>query len=123
MLLEWRASGKSYNEMINNFIWYWDNKKSDSYIYVGTKWGEITSPYEDGFRDLYIDLSKKTPSQKINIAIIRIKEEQDFIDYKLVPYVEILNDLELNFRDKPNYEYVRGLFREIAIKNKIMFDF
>jgi len=31
--------------------------------------------------------------------------------------------LELNFRDKPNYEYVRGLFREIAIKNKIMFDF
>ena len=31
--------------------------------------------------------------------------------------------LELNFRDKPNYEYVRGLFREMAIKNKILFDF
>ncbi len=106
MLLEWRASGKSYIEMINSFIWYWDNKKTDSYIYVGTKWGEITSPYEDGFRELYIDLSKKTPSQKINIAIIRIKEEQDFVDYQLMPYVEILNDLELiepGFYDKIKY--------------------
>lgn len=107
MLLEWRASGKSYHEMINNFIWYWDNKEKDSYIYVGTKWGEITSPYtKEGFRDLYIDLSKKTASQKINIAIIRIKEEQDFIDYKLMPYIEILNDLELieeNFYNKIKY--------------------
>jgi len=101
MFLSWRASGKSYSEIINNFIWYWENKKQDSYIYVGTKWGEIPSPYEKGFRDLYIDLSKniddspRTDAQKINIAIIRIKEEQDFVDYKLMPYVEILNDLEL----------------------------
>lgn len=106
MLLGWRASGKSYNEMIKNFIWHWNNKKQDSYIYVGTKWGEITSPYKEGFRELYIDLSKKTDSQKINIAIIRIKEEQDFIDYKLMPYIEILNDLELikeNFYNQIKY--------------------
>ncbi len=106
MLLEWRALGKSYSEMINSFIWYWDNKKTDSYIYVGTKWGEMTSPYNEGHRELYIDLSTKSPSQKINIAIIRIKEEQDFVDYQLIPYVEILNDLELiepSFYDRIKY--------------------
>lgn len=106
MFLEWRTSGTSYSEMINKFIWYWDNIKGDPYIYVGSRWGEITSPYQDGFRELYIDLSRKTPSEKINIAILRIKEEQDFIDFNLMPYVEILNDLELiesSFYDKIKY--------------------
>jgi len=104
--LEWRASGRSYNEMINNFIWYWDNIKEDSYIYVGSGRGEITSPYKEGNQELYIDLSEKTPSQKVNIAILRIKEEQDFIEFNLMPYIEILNDLELlqaNFYDKIKY--------------------
>jgi hypothetical protein len=32
-------------------------------------------------------------SQKVNVAILRIKEEQDFVDYKLMPYVEILKQL------------------------------
>lgn len=112
MFLEWRASGKSYNEMINNFLWYWKNKKTDPYIYVGISWGEITSPYKEGSGLLYIDLSKNTDGsirsekQKINIAIIRIKEEQDFVDFKLMPYVEILNDLQLmesNFYDNIKY--------------------
>ena len=106
MFLEWRTSGTSYSEMINKFIWYWENVKEDPYIYVGSRWGEITSPYQDGFRELYIDLSRKTPSEKINIAILRIKEEQDFIDFNLMPYVEILNDLELvesSFYDKIKY--------------------
>lgn len=106
MFLEWRTAGTSYSEMINKFIWYWENVKEDPYIYVGTRWGEITSPYQEGFRELYIDLSRKTQSDKINIAILRIKEEQDFIDFNLMPYVEILNDLELiesNFYDKIKY--------------------
>jgi hypothetical protein len=105
MFLEWRSSGTSYNEMINQFIRYW-NKKDNSYIYVGTKWGEITSPYNDGVLNSYIDLSEKTLSQKVNVAILRIKEEQDFVDYKLMPYVEILNDLTLiesKFYDKIKY--------------------
>jgi hypothetical protein len=74
--------------------------------YVGTKWGEITSPYNDRVLNSYIDLSEKTLSQKVNIAILRIKEEQDFVDYKLMPYVEILNDLTLiesKFYDKIKY--------------------
>lgn len=106
MFLEWRTSGTSYSEMINKFIWYWDNVKQDPYIYVGSRWGEIPSPYQDGFKELYIDLSEKSFSDKINIAILRIKEEQDFIDFNLMPYVEILNDLQLiesSFYDRIKY--------------------
>lgn len=105
-LLAWRAAGISYSKMINNFVWYWDNIKDDLFIYVGTRWGEIESPYRDGFKKLYIDLTNKTKSQKINIAIIRIKEEQDFIDYKLMPYIEVLSDLgliEQSFYDRVKY--------------------
>ncbi|RXK00434.1 hypothetical protein CRU98_04560 [Arcobacter sp. CECT 8986] len=104
--LEWRASGTSYREMINNFLWYWENVKEDSIIYVGTRWGEITSPYQEGSRELYINLSNKSDAQKVNIAILRVKEEQDFVDFNLMPYVEILNDLDLiesNFYDKIKY--------------------
>ena len=31
----------------------------------------------------------------INLAIVRIKEEQDFLDNVLLKYIEVLNDLEL----------------------------
>ena len=106
MFLEWRASGKSYNEMISSFKWYWNSKKEDSYIYVGTKWGEETSPYKEGFREMYIDLSKKSEGEKTNIAIIRVQEEQNYVDYKLMPYVEILNDVKLveeNFYNRIKY--------------------
>jgi hypothetical protein len=72
MFLEWRSSGTSYNEMINQFIRYW-NKKDNSYIYVGTKWGEITSPYNDGVLNSYIDLSEKTLSQKVNDILVNLK--------------------------------------------------
>lgn len=104
--LNWRTSGTSYNEMINNFLWYWNNIKEDPFIYVGSRWGEIPSPYQEGFRELYIDLSDKDEGQKVNIAILRIKEEQDFVDFNLMPYIEILNDLELiqnSFYDKIKY--------------------
>ena len=42
---------------------------------------------------------------------------------KVVYFCSFLLILELNFKDKPNYEYIRGLFREMAIKNQILFDF
>lgn len=32
---------------------------------------------------------------KFNLAIVRIKEEQDFIDNTLIKYVEVLHDLDL----------------------------
>jgi len=106
MFLDWRTSTTSYKIMINQFLWYWNTLDSDNKkIYVGSRWGECKFRSTD-FIENYIDLNKKNNSQKVNIAILRIREEQDFVDYKLMPYVEILNDLELikeNFYNQIKY--------------------
>ena len=53
----------------------------------------------------YIDLRKNKSSQRVNSAIIRIKEEQDFVEYNLMKYVEVINDLDL--LDTAFYEQIK----------------
>lgn len=90
MLLDWRIKGTSYAEMINNFLRYWEERE-DKLVFVG-KWGDLGR--DDPFRTNWVDISKKTYAERINLAIVRIKEEQDFVDNFLIKFVETLNDLE-----------------------------
>ena len=93
MMFGWRAENKSYSEMIGLFVGYWwrlFQTNRDCIIYVG-KWGDIcrlgsTVPHYTRLRD-------KNRTQVVNLAIVRIKEEQDFIDNVLIKYVEVLHDL------------------------------
>lgn len=90
MLIDWKINGASYAEMIRNFIRYWDETDNDE-VYVG-KWGEIER--DGNFRKSWVNIREKNYSEKVNLAIVRIKEEQDFVDNYLLKYVEVLNDLE-----------------------------
>ena len=45
-----------------------------------------------GFKPLWTDIRYKDQTQLINLAIVRIKEEQDFIDNTIMKFVEVLND-------------------------------
>lgn len=104
MFLDWRSRGSSYKEMIANFVNYWESK-DDKITYVGSRWGEIKYSSAN-FRDLYVDLSQKSHSELVNLAIVRTKEEQDLVDNIFIKYVEVLNDLELiepDLRDKIKY--------------------
>jgi len=77
MLLDWRAQNKSYSETISLFIRYWGNlyqRNQDSIIYVG-KWGDIKR-YGSNFAH-YTKLKDKDRTKLVNLAIVRIKEEQD----------------------------------------------
>lgn len=95
MLLRWRASNKSYSEMIMLFVGYWRTllqSNRNAIIFVG-RWGDL-----DAFgshNTPYTALAGKTRSQVINLAIVRIKEEQDFIDNDIIRFVETLNDLDM----------------------------
>lgn len=105
MFISWRAEATPYPLMINNFLFYWGRKQSSGQgiIYVGSKWGEIP---QGGFSNLYVDLTKKNNSEKINLAIAKIKEEQEFIDFNILKYIEILNELNLideDFFNKVKY--------------------
>lgn len=95
MFLDWRIEGTSYREMIASFLSYWnkiiDSDELDNLVYVG-KWGDKT---REGFRALWVDMSEKKVPEKVNLAIVRIKEEQDFLDNIIIKYIEVLNDLGL----------------------------
>lgn len=102
MFIDWRSRGTVYSVMINNFINHWNNIQDD--VYIGKTWGE--KKRGGGFRNLYVDMTQKSNEQKINLAIAKIKEEQDFVDFHIMKYVEVLNALELideSFYDRVKY--------------------
>ena len=95
MMFEWRVKNKSYAEMISLFVGYWHQlykKDRNVMVYVG-KWGDIKRPGSNVAR--YTKFVGKNRTQVVNLAIVRIKEEQDFIDNTLIKYVEVLHDLDL----------------------------
>lgn len=104
MVLEWRTTGSSYKQMIGKFTSYW-KKLTNPIIYAGGKWGEISYD-ENTYKTLYIDLRTKSDAERVNIAILRIKEEQDYVDNNLIKYIEIVNELglvEADFYERLKY--------------------
>lgn len=92
MLIEWRIRNLSLTEMINYIIYYWNNlPPNDSLVYVG-RWGDEA---REGFKKYWVNIKNKTNSEKVNLAIVRLKEEYDFIDNELIKYIEVLKALNL----------------------------
>jgi hypothetical protein len=106
--LTWKMEGSSYSKMISSYLSYWEKRESeyhDPIIYVGSAWGEIKRN-DNEILSSYVDIRNKSRSERVNLAIVKIKEESDFIEYKLLKYVEILNDLsmlDVNFYEKIKY--------------------
>ncbi|MFA6077314.1 MAG: DEAD/DEAH box helicase [Candidatus Paceibacterota bacterium] len=95
MFVNWRSQGSPYPLMINRFLSYWKRRVTDgeALIYIGPKWGEEVRG--DGYRKLYVNMRQKNDAQMINLAIAKIKEEQEFVDFNILKYLEILTELEL----------------------------
>lgn len=95
MFLSWLMRSAPYSELINRFLAYWKriskNKEHDGLIYVG-RWGDIK---RGGHKPLWINIREKDEYERVNYAILRIKEEQDFVENTIVKFVEVLNDLYL----------------------------
>lgn len=95
MFFDWRIDQSNYRKMIASFVAYWKRKLAsgeDPVAYAG-KWGDVPRDQENTTN--YVNLSRLSDYEMINLAIVRIKEEQDFIDNNLVKYLEVLNDLKL----------------------------
>ncbi|MGO4731829.1 DEAD/DEAH box helicase [Paenibacillus sp. 2KB_22] len=104
MFLNWRIRNASYKEMITSFLRYWSKveESNDSDVFVG-KWGD---KQREGFRELWTDIRYKNRVQRVNLAIVRIKEEQDFLDNTFIKYIEVINDLGIlvdEFYEKIKY--------------------
>lgn len=95
MFLSWKIKNTPFKLIIRNFIKYWDSIPENSqkeFVFVG-KWGDET--FGNGHRPHWVNISKKTKVEKINLAIVRIKEEDDFLDYQILKFIEVLNDISL----------------------------
>ncbi len=105
MMFSLRIEKTPFKVLIKKFTNHWNRiyeEKPDSLVYVG-KWGDEKT--EDGHREIYTRINLKSNKEKINLAIVRIKEEEDFIDHFLFRFIDILNDL--NFIDKDFFKKIK----------------
>ena len=93
MLINWRIMGFTMKVMIDEVVGYWNTLREEQsrIVYVG-KWGD---KIRGGHREYWTDITEKNKYEKVNLAIVRLKEEYDFIDNEIVKYIEILYSLEL----------------------------
>lgn len=93
MLINWRIMGFTMKVMIDEIVGYWNTLREEQsrIVYVG-KWGDKT---RGGHRAYWTDIAEKNKYEKVNLAVVRLKEEYDFIDNEIVKYIEILYSLEL----------------------------
>ena len=95
MLIDWRIHGFKTKDMIKLVVDYWNSLDGEQakYVYVG-KWGDRTRG-DNSYKKYWVDITAKSFAERVNLAIVRLKEEYDFIDNEIVKYVEILNSLDL----------------------------
>ena len=112
MFLAWKGDNVSYNEMINKMLNYWKETNLE-YLYLGSKWGECKRSNRDKIAN-YVRLYSKSDKDKANYAIKKIKIENDFVEYSLMKYIEILYKLALISQDEFN-KIKYGTTNEIQI--------
>lgn len=93
MLINWRIMGFTMKVMTDEVVGYWNTLREEQsrIVYVG-KWGDKT---RGGHREYWTDITEKDGYEKVNLAIVRLKEEYDFIDNEIIKYIEVLYSLEL----------------------------
>ncbi|KOR07643.1 hypothetical protein ABW55_16665, partial [Acinetobacter sp. C15] len=85
------------NQNIKNMLKYFytiREKYSGKNFYVGSSYGEF-SIKENDFSKNYIDLSTKNEKEMVNIALIKIKIESDFLSFTLYKFASVLFDIDL----------------------------
>lgn len=74
---------------------FWLKKVNPSYLlYIGTSFGEVKRSKKDRC-PAYIKLNDKERREIVNIAIVKQKIEEDFVNYKLMKFVQFLKDVGL----------------------------
>jgi len=99
---------KSFNERVKSQILYFQQRAEssnlDDRLYYMGKYGEIPK-YTGDFQNsnpVYVDLSTKNDTEKANLAIVKLKMEDDFISFKINKFVVLLYDYELINSDEYN---------------------
>jgi len=99
---------KSFNERVKSQLIYFQQRAkslnlNDRLYYMG-KYGEVpknTGDFQNS-NPVYVDLSTKSDAEKANLAIVKLKMEDDFISFKINKFVVLLYDYKLINPDEYN---------------------
>lgn len=89
-------SKKSLNEIVSNQMRYFkaiQNDDSKNIFYFGKSYGEITrnsTSYTNSINNVYINLKTKTDKELVNLVIVKIKMEEDFVSFKLNNFLNLM---------------------------------
>lgn len=116
------------NQRINSVLNHFNNKikDKDPFLYIGTAYGDTTSidagkpsRYEElnnNYRDwkkVYVNL-ETTEERLVNLAIVKLKIEEDFVSYQLTLLMAFLYDFNIIPKDY-YYKYIYGTTDERVI--------
>jgi len=96
---------------VNSTFGYFKTKanSNDPKLFIGTTYGETTKESKnykskEYLRDVYVDLSKykNNDAKLINLAIAKLKIEEDFVSFKLNKLINFLHDFGLITNDEYN---------------------
>lgn len=93
----------SLRDKIISTIKYFEIKsknEEDSHLFIGSSFGEVANPspkYQnnESLQEVYVNLYGKSKQQLANIALVKIKLEEDFVSFKLKKLITFLYDYEL----------------------------
>ncbi len=90
---------KSLKENISSEILFFQRRiaENDNLLYIGESYGEIPYPFSERntYQNVYIDLRSKSKHQLANIAIVKQKIEEDFVNYKLHMFFQLMYDYKI----------------------------
>ena len=100
---------KSLKENVVSQFEYFNIKKEseNKKLYVGSAYGEESYDNESFGKNVYVDLNKKNDAELINLAVVKIKMEEDFVSFKLNKLIVMMHDFNLISDDEYN-SYIYG---------------
>jgi len=114
------AQKKALNENINSQVHYFKKRvaSKDSKMYFGRSYGEEpyeTESYPGAHVNAYVNLSNKNDRQLVNLAVVKLKMEDDFISFKINKFIIMLFDYGLISANEYN-RYIYGTTDEKKIR-------
>lgn len=102
-LTEMRRRSLQQNIQYELEYFKWRKTSKDPYMFMGSSYGEVCRPDDEDRKFLYVDLRQKSEKVMLNLAIIKLKIEDDFLSYKFNKFVELLHDYELISDEEYNF--------------------
>lgn len=90
---------KSLKEQISltaRYLYSVKRMSGNPYLYIGASYGECDyTGNSSGNKNFFVDIRIKNYSEIVNLSIVKIKLEEDFISFKLNKFFQLMLDYEL----------------------------